>query len=78
MSAWSTKVTSIPKRGQAPAKSPFDEVYSDRAATTWSPAEHSASTVAVIAPMPLAKAWAPGAPSSSATASSKAATVGFP
>jgi hypothetical protein len=37
-----------------------------------------ASTVALMAPIPEAKACAPSAPSSAATASSKARTVGLP
>ena len=43
----------------------------------WSPAEHSARTVEAMAPIPDAKASASSAPSSSATASSNARTVGL-
>ncbi len=43
----------------------------------WSPAEHRASTVEAMAPMPDPKARASSAPSSSAMASSNARTVGL-
>ena len=43
----------------------------------WSPAEHSASTVEAMAPMPDPNASASSAPSRSAMASSNARTVGF-
>ena len=48
-----------------------------RWATTWSPLEQRAITIVATAPMPEAKASPDSAPSSSATASSNALTVGL-
>ncbi len=43
----------------------------------WLPCPHSASTMVLMAPMPLAKANDASAPSSTETASSNDATVGL-
>ena len=57
----STKVTSMPKRGQGHLQSSWVPAYSWRW-RRWSPAEQSPSTTAVTAPMPEANAWAGGPP----------------
>ena len=74
----STKVTSMPSRGQAVWKNSWVPAYSWRWVTMWSPDEQTASTTVLIAPMPEAKARAASPPSNSAMVSSKARTVGFP
>ena len=74
----STKVTSIPNRGQAVCRNNCVPAYSWRWATMWSPVEQMPSTTALPAPMPEAKARAASAPSNSAMVASKALIVGLP
>ena len=78
VSVWSTKVTSIPRRGATSLRRLSVPPYMLCWATTWSPVESSASSVVEIAPMPEAVASAASAPSAAARTFSSRVWVGLP
>jgi len=76
-SVWPTKVVSSPKRERMPEKSCTVAPKRPVEATMWSPALRWAMTSERIADMPEAVATQASAPSSPASRSWKAATVGL-
>ena len=73
----STKLVSMPNLRRFTASIVTEPPYSEPAATTWSPACRMVSRARASAAMPLAAAMPARPPSSVATRSSSAATVGF-
>jgi len=73
----STNVVSIPNRRHGPCRKESVAPYRLFCATMWLPWPQNASTTLATAPIPEPNASADSAPSSSATACSNAATVGF-
>ena len=74
----STSATSMPKRSHVRVSSWLVTENIDAWATMRSPGEHRANTMVDAAPIPDPKAMPASAPSTSATASAKACTVGVP
>jgi len=73
----STAMASMPDRSRTAWASPTTPPYTAPGIRTWSPAERVESITAWMAAIPDAVTWHASAPSSSASASSSAAWVGF-